>query len=53
MPQLIGSRVLTFTVLSFLAAGAAGCISTNRTVRREEPRMQVEFENDTAGRLFY
>jgi len=53
MPQLIGSRVFTFTVLSFLAAGAAGCISTNRTVRREEPRMQVEFENDTAGRLFY
>jgi len=53
MPRLPASRLVLLTVLSFLAAGASGCISTSRTVRREEPRMQVEFENDTAGRLFY
>jgi len=53
MPKFTVFRVLTFAVLSLLAAGASGCISTSRTVRREEPRMPVEFENDTAGRLFY
>ena len=53
MPKFTTSRLVLLTVLSFLAAGASGCISTSRTVRREEPRMQVEFENDTAGRLFY
>ena len=53
MPRLPASRLVLLTVLSFLAAGASGCISTSRTVRREEPRMRVEFENDTAGRLFY
>jgi len=31
----------------------AGCISTERTVTRDEPRTKVAFENDTAGRLFY
>lgn len=30
-----------------------GCISTERTVYREETRLKVEFENDTAARLFY
>jgi hypothetical protein len=30
-----------------------GCISSNRTTYREETRAKVEFENDTAGRLFY
>lgn len=30
-----------------------GCISHNETVYRDEARMKVEFENDTAGRLFY
>lgn len=29
------------------------CISTDKTVYREEERVKVEFENDTAGRLFY
>ena len=39
-----------------LSAGAlllTGCISTDETVYREEARVNVEFENDTAGRLFY
>jgi hypothetical protein len=46
-------RLITLTAFAVLAGAAAGCISTNKTVRREEPRMPVEFENDTAGRLFY
>jgi hypothetical protein len=36
-----------------VAALTAGCISHRETVYRDEPRMKVEFENDTAGRLFY
>ncbi len=36
-----------------VAALNTGCISTDRTVYREEPRMKVEFENDTAARIFY
>jgi hypothetical protein len=30
-----------------------GCISSDHTTYREERRLKVEFENDTAGRLFY
>ena len=30
-----------------------GCISTEQTVYQDQERMKVEFENDTAGRLFY
>lgn len=30
-----------------------GCISTDETVYRDQERIKVEFENDTAGRLFY
>lgn len=40
-----------------LAAGAAmllsGCISHERTVYRDVARVKVEFENETAGRVFY
>jgi hypothetical protein len=36
-----------------LAAFNTGCISTDETVYRDEERVKVEFENDTAGRLFY
>jgi hypothetical protein len=39
-----------------LFAGAlllAGCISQHETVYRDEPRLKIEFENDTAGRVFY
>ena len=32
---------------------ATGCIHTNETVVNDEPRLPVEFENDTAGRIFY
>jgi len=36
-----------------LAALTTGCISTEKTVYRDPERAKVEFENDTAGRLFY
>ncbi len=46
------------TVLTlFLATGSAvlfsGCITHDSTVVRECERTKVEFENDTAARLFY
>jgi hypothetical protein len=41
------------SLASAVALSLAGCISTDQTVYREEERMKVEFENDTAGRLFY
>ena len=36
-----------------IAALNTGCISTEKTVYQEQDRAKVEFENDTAGRLFY
>jgi hypothetical protein len=36
-----------------LAVMSTGCISTEKTVYQEQDRAKVEFENDTAGRLFY
>jgi hypothetical protein len=39
--------------LLLLGVAAAGCIHTEETVTRDEPRVKVEFENETAGRVFY
>ena len=36
-----------------MAALNTGCISTEQTVYHDQERVKVEFENDTAGRLFY
>src|SRR5438552_18480516 len=36
-----------------LAAINSGCISTEQTVYQDQERVKVEFENETAGRLFY
>lgn len=37
-----------------VAAGLlAGCVSHEETVYRDPERVKVEFENDTAGRVFY
>jgi len=36
-----------------LAVLNSGCISTEQTVYQDQERVKVEFENDTAGRLFY
>ena len=46
----------TMTALAALLALAAcntGCISTSQTVYHDPERLKVEFENDTAGKLFY
>jgi hypothetical protein len=44
-----------FCQLSIVAATLllAGCIHQETTEVREVPRVKVEFENETAGRLFY
>ncbi|HTI71835.1 MAG TPA: hypothetical protein VMF06_17800 [Candidatus Limnocylindria bacterium] len=44
---------LTTLVPLIAATVAAGCIHTSETVVRDDSRTPVEFENDTAGRLFY
>lgn len=44
------------SILLLLAATAlatAGCIHHKETVYRDVDRVKIEFENDTAGRLFY
>jgi hypothetical protein len=45
--------VLSTCALAFVLAAGNGCISTEKTTYRDAERMKVEFENDTAGRLFY
>lgn len=44
---------LSISALTFVLAIGNGCISSERTTYRDAERMKVEFENDTAGRLFY
>lgn len=44
---------LPLVAVMALGLGAAGCIHTEETVTRDEPRMKVEFETETAGRVFY
>ncbi len=39
--------------LAFAAVLATGCIRTTNTTTKDESRTPVEFENDTAGRIFY
>ena len=36
-----------------LAASLAACLSTKETVYRDVERAKIEFENDTAARIFY
>ena len=45
--------VLSTGILLFVLAVGNGCISSEKTVYRDAERTKVEFENDTAGRLFY
>jgi hypothetical protein len=40
-----------FTLVA--SAALAGCIHTEKTTYREEPRVKIAFENDAAARLFY
>ena len=47
------NKTTLFLTLSVAAAVLPGCISHEETVYRDTDRVSVEFENDTAGRLFY
>jgi len=49
-PKFAGRTCAFGFVLAILNTG---CISTDETVYRDQERIKVEFENDTAGRLFY
>ncbi len=43
-----------FRVLPVLVAAlSAGCIHTERSEVRDESRIPVDFENETAGRIFF
>ena len=42
-----------FLVVTVFGCGIAGCITHEETVYKDVERTRVEFENDTAGRLFY
>jgi hypothetical protein len=44
---------INFVILAVCTALACGCISHNETVTRDVARRKVEFENDSAGRIFY
>lgn len=46
--QLIHCVVLSISLLIL-----NGCISQEKTVYRDVERVKVEFENETAGRVFY
>lgn len=41
------------TVVLTVALMLAGCIHTEETVYKDVARVPVEFENETAGRIFY
>lgn len=45
--------LLRFAALALVAASLTACISSRETVYRETERVKVEFENDTAARVFY
>jgi hypothetical protein len=45
-------KVLSGMLMVILAVNS-GCISSEKTTYRDAERAKVEFENDTAGRLFY
>ena len=47
------TRTVVLGLAAAFALSLTGCISTNQTVYREEERVKVEFESDTAGRIFY
>jgi hypothetical protein len=46
-------KTFPICILAFVLAIGSGCISTEKTTYRDAERMKVEFENDSAGRLFY
>jgi hypothetical protein len=40
-------------LIAIASLALAGCIHSTKTVYRDEPRLPIEFENDTAARVFY
>ncbi len=44
---------LSLLIVTLTAVAATGCIHTEETVVRDSPRVPVEFETETAGRIFY
>jgi len=49
----MNKTIPTLAMLLALASLNTGCISTTKTVYHDPERFKVEFENDTAGKLFY
>lgn len=43
----------TFIAAVAILGALSGCITHEETVYRDAPRAKVEFENDTAARVFY
>ena len=44
---------LPLSLAAFAALVSAGCIHTEETVTRDESRVPISFETETAGRIFY
>ncbi len=49
----MNSLLIRSALLAVLTATLNGCISSKETVYRETERVKVEFENDTAARVFH
>jgi len=47
------ARIAACLIISAAALFMAGCIHHEETVYRDVPRANVQFENDTAARVFY
>lgn len=47
------TNLLRPALLATFTASLAACISSRETVYRETERVKIEFENDTAARVFY
>ena len=45
--------IVSLCLLTLAALLGNGCIATEKTNYRDEARLPVSFENETAGRLFY
>lgn len=50
---MAGVNAKIVPVLLVIATLGPGCIHTSQTEVRDESRTVVEFENETAGRIFY
>jgi hypothetical protein len=44
---------LTGALISVCCCLWTGCITHEETIYRDDPRTRIEFENDTAARIFY